>query len=78
MMPMLALPLRVLHRLLRETFEPEMVTPEPRLSAGATTTIVEVGPRMAFSTAFSTNAVSITSSVGINQVRRCLATHDRA
>ncbi|CAG2063549.1 unnamed protein product, partial [Timema podura] len=32
--------------------------------------LVEIGPRLNFSTAFSSNAVSICSSVGLHQVRR--------
>ncbi len=56
-------------RLLRETFEPQLLTPGSQLpAAGPTTTVVEVGPRAAFATAFSTNAVSICSSVGLTQV----------
>nr|QKY14978.1 phosphoribosylformylglycinamidine synthase (PURL) [Polytomella parva] len=57
--------------LLRETFEPELLTPASQLSTAATASgaaygyILEVGPRMAFSTAFSTNAVSICESIGL-------------
>ncbi|GLC44010.1 hypothetical protein PLESTB_000219600 [Pleodorina starrii] len=57
--------------LLRETFEPELLTPTSQLPANSpTVTVVEVGPRAAFATAFSTNAVSICTSVGLNQVNR--------
>jgi hypothetical protein len=58
-------------RLLRETFEPEMLTPFTTLdTTGPTATVIEVGPRSNFSTAFSTNAVSICQSCGLNQVTR--------
>ncbi|KAL6745568.1 CobB/CobQ-like glutamine amidotransferase domain-containing protein [Haematococcus lacustris] len=55
--------------LLRETFEPQGLTPESRFKAGDHT-VVEVGPRMSFSTAFSTNAVSIAASCGLGKVNR--------
>ncbi|PNW79730.1 hypothetical protein CHLRE_08g364800v5 [Chlamydomonas reinhardtii] len=57
--------------LLRETFEPELLSPASHLPAsGGNVTVVEVGPRAAFATAFSTNGVSICSSVGLTQVNR--------
>lgn len=59
------------YRLLRETYEPEQLTPSPRLSASTSgAQLVEVGPRLAFSTAFSTNAVSICQSCGLDKVTR--------
>lgn len=58
------------HRLLRETFEPELLTPGTRFHVGGTTTVIEVGPRSNFSTAFSTNAVSIAASCGLSKVSR--------
>lgn len=57
-------------RLLRETFEPEKLTPESRVKQDSTTTVVEVGPRSNFSTAFSTNAVSVCGSTGLQKVTR--------
>ncbi|GAX81039.1 hypothetical protein CEUSTIGMA_g8474.t1 [Chlamydomonas eustigma] len=57
--------------LLRETFEPERLTPESKFSPNnSSTTVVEVGPRSNFSTAFSTNAVSICGSTGLSKVTR--------
>jgi len=57
--------------LLRETFEPELLTPSSKFEAsGSQTTVIEVGPRTNFSTAFSTNAVSICSSTGLGKVTR--------
>jgi len=56
--------------LLRETFEPELLTPDTRLHASGNSCVVEVGPRSNFSTAFSTNAVSITASCGLGKVDR--------
>lgn len=58
------------HRLLRETFEPEHLTPDSIFDGSEPTqTVVEVGPRTNFSTAWSTNATSICSSVGLDKVR---------
>ncbi len=56
-------------RLLRETFEPQLLTPDSRFK-GVPGTVVEIGPRMSFSTAFSTNAVSIAASCGLAKVNR--------
>lgn len=55
--------------LLAETFEPDGFADRSFLdpSAGA---IVEVGPRLTFTTAFSTNAVSICHACGLDTVRR--------
>jgi phosphoribosylformylglycinamidine synthase len=48
-----------------------MLTPITTLdNAEKTATVVEVGPRSNFSTAFSTNAVSICQSCGLSQVTR--------
>jgi len=60
--------------LLSETFEPQLFSAvsfletEKRKSAGAV--LFEVGPRMNFSTAWSTNAVSICQSCGLTKVVR--------
>lgn len=57
--------------MLRETFEPELLAPISVLTAAAPTqTVIEVGPRMNFSTAFSTNAVSVCASTGLGKVTR--------
>lgn len=48
-----------------------MLTPSTTLdSTEKTATVIEVGPRSNFSTAFSTNAVSICQSCGLGQVTR--------
>ncbi|GJM96398.1 hypothetical protein PR202_ga13228 [Eleusine coracana subsp. coracana] len=64
-----------LHWLLAETYEPEKLQPESFLQEEASrcptsSVIVEVGPRMTFSTAFSTNAVSICKSLSLVEVTR--------
>lgn len=70
-MPLLASPHLANPRLLRETFEPELLTPSSVLQpAGPTQAVVEVGPRSSFQTAWSTNAVSICASVGLGKVAR--------
>jgi len=68
---------QVLDWLLAETFEPESYGPTSFLD-DTVGTILEVGPRMTFTTAWSTNAVSICHACGIEAVvriersRRCL------
>ncbi|MBI4824540.1 MAG: phosphoribosylformylglycinamidine synthase [Nitrospirae bacterium] len=52
--------------LLSETFEPEGFGELPFLKDG----VIEVGPRLSFQTAWSTNAVSICHAVGIKKVNR--------
>ena len=66
--------------LLRETYEPDSCTAESQLPASATSsgdahgdsaaTIIEVGPRLTFSTAWSANAVSACAGCGISKVTR--------
>ncbi|KIY97626.1 phosphoribosylformylglycinamidinesynthase, partial [Monoraphidium neglectum] len=57
--------------LLRETFEPELLTPSTvLLPGGPTQSVVEVGPRSSFQTAWCTNALSICASVGLGKVVR--------
>jgi phosphoribosylformylglycinamidine synthase len=57
--------------LLRETFEPQQLTASSIFDGSAPNQcVVEVGPRTNFSTAFSTNATSITRSVGLDKVTR--------
>jgi len=61
--------LEILRWLLAETFEPDGFGDETYLSpdGGA---IFEVGPRMSFSTAWSTNAVSVCHACGLGTIRR--------
>ncbi len=62
--------------LLSETFEPDGFGQDSFLARSASgetdaaTTIVEVGPRLNFSTAFSTNAVSICHACGLDRIVR--------
>lgn len=63
----------VLHWLLRETYEPEALTTETALlekEGQGSAAVVEVGPRLSFTTAWSANAVSIFRSCGLPQVTR--------
>jgi len=55
--------------LLRETFEPHRLAPASLLDPGEGP-IVEVGPRLNFTTAWSTNAVGICRAAGIGAVAR--------
>ena len=52
--------------LLRETFEPDLFTDATQLDGD----VVEVGPRLAFQSAWSTNAVSICQNTGLGKVTR--------
>ena len=52
--------------LLRETFEPELFTEATQLDGA----VVEVGPRLAFQSAWSTNAVGICGNCGLGKVTR--------
>jgi phosphoribosylformylglycinamidine synthase len=54
--------------LLRETFEPAQFGPATFLDGAGT--VLEVGPRMNFSTAWSTNAVSVCHACGLDKIRR--------
>lgn len=54
--------------LLKETFEPENL--RERSSFVSSKSVVEVGPRLNFETAFSTNAVSICHACGLTKVTR--------
>ena len=57
----------VLQWLLRETFEPENFGDSPFLEGSS---VIEVGPRLSFQTAWSTNAVSVCRAVGLDKVFR--------
>ena len=54
--------------LLSETFEPGKLNTTPFLGAGGT--VIEVGPRLNFSTAWSTNAVSVCHACDLAKIRR--------
>ncbi len=58
--------LKVLEWLLAETFEPKKIGNESFLSGR----VVEIGPRLSFETAYSTNAVAICHACGLSQVTR--------
>ncbi|KAM7492012.1 hypothetical protein LguiA_034933 [Lonicera macranthoides] len=66
--------LSVLKWLLQETFEPENLGTESFLhkdkKEDSDTVIVEVGPRLSFTTAWSTSAVSICQACGLTEVTR--------
>jgi|Deesub1362A_J573_1020465.scaffolds.fasta_scaffold00045_109 phosphoribosylformylglycinamidine synthase len=59
--------LEVLKWLLSETFEPENFSDTPFLKDGI---VVEVGPRLNFQTAWSTNAVSVCHAAGLRKITR--------
>jgi phosphoribosylformylglycinamidine synthase len=61
--------LNVLRWLLSETFEPENFSGKSFLSSN-NGMIFEVGPRLNFSTAWSTCAVSVCHSIGIKKIQR--------
>jgi phosphoribosylformylglycinamidine synthase len=60
--------------LLRETYAPGDCTAESQIvghvAKPANVTLIEVGPRLTFSTAFSANAVSACASCGIDKITR--------
>ncbi len=60
--------LRLLTWLLSETFEPEQFGPATFLDGNGR--VFEVGPRMSFTTAWSTNAVAICHACGLDKIRR--------
>jgi phosphoribosylformylglycinamidine synthase len=60
---------RVLAWLLGETFEPDQFGLSSFLDGGGGT-VLEVGPRMNFTTAWSTNAVSVCHACGLDKVTR--------
>lgn len=60
-----------LYWLLGETYEPEKIGTETFLkSSDQNSTLIELGPRLNFATAYSSNAVSILRSCGIENVTR--------
>jgi phosphoribosylformylglycinamidine synthase len=64
--------LNILRWLLSETFEPENFSSESSLTASPplSAMVFEVGPRMNFTTAWSTNAVSICHACGLTKINR--------
>ncbi|KAL9227290.1 hypothetical protein vseg_002996 [Gypsophila vaccaria] len=66
--------LSVLRWLLGETYEPEKLGTDSFLDKeareGCAAVVIEVGPRLSFTTAWSTNAVSICRSCGLTEVNR--------
>nr|XP_043640241.1 probable phosphoribosylformylglycinamidine synthase, chloroplastic/mitochondrial [Erigeron canadensis] len=64
----------VLRWLLMETYEPENLGEESFIvkerKEGFITVVVEVGPRLSFTTAYSANAVSICQACGLSEVTR--------
>ena len=67
--PLAANELPILKWLLAETFEPEKLCDRSFLEA-CEGEVIEVGPRLNFETAFSTNAVAICRSCGLRKVSR--------
>lgn len=72
--PLLAPELEILRWLLSETFEPDNFAEESFLegakAVGGDRRIIEVGPRMNFMTAWSTNAVSVCHACGLSKITR--------
>jgi phosphoribosylformylglycinamidine synthase len=64
--------MRLLRWLLAETFEPEQFSDKSflTLDPGPRTLVLEVGPRMNFTTAWSTNAVSVCHACGLTKITR--------
>ncbi len=66
--------LKILRWLLAETFEPENFSEESFLTRnselGTRNCILEVGPRMNFTTAWSTNVVSVCHACGLHKITR--------
>jgi len=66
--------MRLLRWLLAETFEPKQFSDKsfltPNSDPGSLNLILEVGPRMNFTTAWSTNAVSVCQACGLRKILR--------
>ncbi|XP_038165000.1 phosphoribosylformylglycinamidine synthase [Cyprinodon tularosa] len=60
----------VLLWLFRPPLQAEPLSDQPKLTEGGGDKLVEIGPRLNFSTAWSTNAVSICQSAGLSNVTR--------
>lgn len=61
---------KILKWLLSETFQPENFSDKSFLVPSERCLIIEVGPRMNFTTAWSTNAVSICHACGLKKINR--------
>ncbi|KAK7888826.1 hypothetical protein WMY93_024386 [Mugilogobius chulae] len=61
---------QILLWLFRPLLQSEPLSDKPSLTKANGATLVEIGPRLNFSTAWSTNAVSICQSVGLTNVTR--------
>lgn len=72
--PLSAMEMELLRWLLSETFEPLNFSEESFLTHASTLNprafLIEVGPRMNFTTAWSTNAVSVCHSCGLTKINR--------
>ncbi|XP_066999437.2 phosphoribosylformylglycinamidine synthase [Anabrus simplex] len=63
--------LEKLRWILGSPFEPDKLTTEPHFEGSQNgSLLIEIGPRLNFSTAFSSNAVSICHSVGLSHITR--------
>ncbi len=67
--PLTALEITILKWLLSETFEPENLSEVSFLSQDSGR-VIEVGPRLSFETAFSTNAVAICHACALQKITR--------
>ena len=70
--PLTSEELNILRWLLAETFEPENFSERSFIadSSQLSASVVEVGPRMNFTTAWSTNAVSVCHACGLKKITR--------
>ena len=72
--PLTADEMRLLRWLLTETFEPEKFSDKsfltPHSAPNTSHLLLEVGPRMSFTTAWSTNAVSVCHTCGLRKITR--------
>jgi len=59
-----------LYWLLRETFEHENFSDKTFLKETENATLIEVGPRLTFTTAWSTNAVTICNNCGLSNIKK--------
>ena len=66
--PLTSKEMETLQWLLRETFEPDQFS--EGTTFGDQSAVVEVGPRLAFQSAWSTNAVGVCSNTGLGKVTR--------
>ena len=66
--PLTAQELKTLHWLLAETFEPENFGEKSPLNSSGD--VIEIGPRLNFETAYSSNAIAICHACGLKKVVR--------